>query len=1137
MLPGLRFSTDFRSAINLQDVPQVDRTRLISNIQYKLRPGSLLVIQGEAGSGKSVLMQQLASHFEQPCALLDLGKISSNPSVFLKLLTEAFCSLWPVLSKKIKKSRTYTPKGKSTDPVAFFLSQLDSLLDEIYMNAPGPAVLMIDSWERVASSSVHNLLLNTLVRKLPDFLTLILAGRWFPPQIETSHLAISGRHLQISDNELLFDKMEIKRLLKAKLKGQMSQDMVEKIQAFTNGWPAAVTFLANNPELLKDKKGILSNNSKPLFSFIMQHLITALPKDMKKLMVYCAISQPFDNDLPKAVFPENLSQLFYSRTSSIPLLNKTNEGYYKLPDILSSLLKSKASTLISVSELKKLYLNLAIHMENSQPDRAFFFYLKAGHETFAWKLLKKHFNTFIRRGQSDLIISMIQAFDKKFMKKNPQAYSLLGEAFIMAGKIDQAIDAMKEALSRLPKLGKTWKKTGCRLAEAYLLKDRYQEAAELCRQILRLTPPLSYHNLETSIYLAIAYNQLGLREEKRYWKKIESIANSRLIPLKPEQRCYLLAPKAGFYHIDRGEFKKAEEIIDYCLKVFKDRDPMNRLAWTLMFKGVIKLETGKEEQATVWFRQAVHKAKSTNRSIYCLSSSLLAFGLAYTGNVENLPFWLNEAKKNLKFDTSIWSECLSTLAYLLSHKDMPAEKYRERLRKVMALACARQNAFLSYYTALTGMNLTKEIDDYAFIEELIKDACKVSEKQNIQHRRMGLFFFKWHLKFLQKSDELEKLDKKLCEAIETCQKLGWGFLLTKPDSKIPSPILGYCLEKGICPDFILSLWPAWEHAHILAPFDHFATAPMKTRLAMVEFWKRHGIKTTIPLIKKLKKEVKSQEEKACIDRAICQLQELPPDPLDFRTLGTFKVARPYLQITGWKRKKARDLLKFLLIHHGQPVPVSQLIETFWPDMDYKSAKANLWSSMSALRATLEPELPPKARSSYLLVEDENYLLRLPEQSTIDYKKFESLFRRGLELKKTDQERCVALLEKARTIYKGPFLPEDLYKDWTTSLRERLSLLFQELLRTLAQIYLDRRQLAECVVLANELIEQDPWDEQAYLLSMQAFVLKGQDLRALQVYEKCKKVLNDELGLTPSQDLENFKRLILKRRSSKILFKP
>jgi hypothetical protein len=85
-------------------------------------------------------------------------------------------------------------------------------------------------------------------------------------------------------------------------------------------------------------------------------------------------------------------------------------------------------------------------------------------------------------------------------------------------------------------------------------------------------------------------------------------------------------------------------------------------------------------------------------------------------------------------------------------------------------------------------------------------------------------------------------------------------------------------------------------------------------------------------------------------------------PLAFEVLGGFAVRRGPTSIgtSDWGRPIDARLVRFLLVHLGEPVAEDVLFEAFWPDRSPESSRRSLQVAVSRARSVLDP---PHAQGS------------------------------------------------------------------------------------------------------------------------------------------------------------------------------
>ena len=172
-------------------------------------------------------------------------------------------------------------------------------------------------------------------------------------------------------------------------------------------------------------------------------------------------------------------------------------------------------------------------------------------------------------------------------------------------------------------------------------------------------------------------------------------------------------------------------------------------------------------------------------------------------------------------------------------------------------------------------------------------------------------------------------------------------------------------------------------------------------------------------------------------------------------LGSFVVYRHGSEITmeEWKRKKARDVFKYLAAQHRRSVSVDEIVLHVWgEDMEVERCLPTLQNAISAIRSALEPNLKPRQPSSYLHFRDGSYLLDLGDRSSIDAERFQAMATEALSGDASISR--LAPLQLAAAAYSGDFLPDDRLADGTDHPRGTLKDLAAEVHHALAATYFE-----------------------------------------------------------------------------------
>ena len=128
-------------------------------------------------------------------------------------------------------------------------------------------------------------------------------------------------------------------------------------------------------------------------------------------------------------------------------------------------------------------------------------------------------------------------------------------------------------------------------------------------------------------------------------------------------------------------------------------------------------------------------------------------------------------------------------------------------------------------------------------------------------------------------------------------------------------------------------------------------------------------------------------------------------------------------------------------------------------------------------------------------------------------------RARLPLGEDQPHRGAAEYERAVELYRGEYLLEHLYEDWTMVERERLSNAYLGMLEWLAMYYKQSEQLQKRIQHCYRILEKDPGHENSHLLLTEAYALLGSYGRALHQYRLFRGVLKSTCGTGPSVETE------------------
>lgn len=233
--------------------------------------------------------------------------------------------------------------------------------------------------------------------------------------------------------------------------------------------------------------------------------------------------------------------------------------------------------------------------------------------------------------------------------------------------------------------------------------------------------------------------------------------------------------------------------------------------------------------------------------------------------------------------------------------------------------------------------------------------------------------------------------------------------------------------------------------------------------------------------------------------------------LTLSLLGPFQVTLNGKPVTDLESDRVRALLAYLAVESDRPHRRDKLAGLLWPDWPNRSALTNLRNALSNLRKAIGDR---KAATPILLVDRETIQFNPAGDSRVDVQSFRTL---------TGAEQPASSLEEGIALYRGPFLEgfgladSAPFEEWLQSIREQQRRQCLTALEQLALHYEQRGDLGKACEYAWRQVDLAPWQEEAHQRLMRLLALSGQRSAALAQYETCRHLLQQELGVEPSQE--------------------
>ena len=241
----------------------------------------------------------------------------------------------------------------------------------------------------------------------------------------------------------------------------------------------------------------------------------------------------------------------------------------------------------------------------------------------------------------------------------------------------------------------------------------------------------------------------------------------------------------------------------------------------------------------------------------------------------------------------------------------------------------------------------------------------------------------------------------------------------------------------------------------------------------------------------------------------------PSHALRVELFGSLRLFRDGVQVVvkDWKRERVRQMLCFLLAH--PQTTRGQVVAALWPELDERSASANLRTNLGHLQRVLEPDRAHR-EAPWFVRSDGEILVLTSEGLESDVARFDALAEEG----RTLEERGVpggalSCYLEAIELYTGDYMA-GWDEPWIIYERIRLRSLFVTTATRAGELLLARGEPEHALRTADEVTTIDELAERGHRLRIRALLALGDRSAARTSALRLLSVLA-EAGLEPDSD--------------------
>ncbi len=240
--------------------------------------------------------------------------------------------------------------------------------------------------------------------------------------------------------------------------------------------------------------------------------------------------------------------------------------------------------------------------------------------------------------------------------------------------------------------------------------------------------------------------------------------------------------------------------------------------------------------------------------------------------------------------------------------------------------------------------------------------------------------------------------------------------------------------------------------------------------------------------------------------------------MELRILGPFQVFDDSGREVGLPTGRERALLAALVLRRAEVVSVDALVGALWGDTAPSTAVKAVQGYVSHLRRVL-------ASDGVLATHAPGYVLRVPADA-VDAHRFATLAAEAWRTLQDDPDSALVTFERALAIWRGPALADFAFADFAQREITRLEELRLETVEGRFASMLELGRHGAVVAELETRVAEHPLRERLRGQLMLALYRCGRQADALEVYRLGRRLLDEELGLKPDDELQRLERAIL-----------
>jgi LuxR family transcriptional regulator, maltose regulon positive regulatory protein len=394
----------------------------------------LVLVCTPAGFGKTSLLASWAQSSRRPVAWLSLDHGDNDPVRFWHYLAAALQRGQDQLSDReaglLPGPNPSSPEGL----VAALTQQLAGL--------PEGLVLVLDDYHVIDSEPIHQALA-LLLTYAPEGFHLVIASRADPP-LPLARLRARGQLAELRVHDLRFTAEETSALLREAWGLELADESVAVLETRTEGWAAGLQLVALSLRGRSDPAGFVqafTGAHRFVLDYLSEEVLDRQPERLRRFLLESSILDRLGAPVCEAITgrtdaEELLAEAERANLFLVPL--DEERRWYRYHPLFAELLRARLRQQQPDRERELHRLAAGWHEAHGLVDDAIRHALGAGEPLWAARLVERHVEELINRGERVTLDRWVSALPEEVVRSRPRLLLTMATSRLIAGRLAEA---------------------------------------------------------------------------------------------------------------------------------------------------------------------------------------------------------------------------------------------------------------------------------------------------------------------------------------------------------------------------------------------------------------------------------------------------------------------------------------------------------------------------------------------------------------------------------------------------------------------------------------------------------------------------------------------------------------------------